>query len=49
MKTIIVTLILVSSFVSANAFASCTQGGRTYADGDKVGPFVCDNGRWIRR
>ena len=41
--------VLVAVLFSANTFAACTQGGKTYSDGARVGPFVCSGGSWIRR
>ena len=49
MKLALYTLTLVMVLLSNNAFADCTHSGRTYGEGDKVGPFICQGGEWVRR
>ena len=49
MKSFSYIALLVTVLFSANTFAVCTQGGKTYSDGAKVGPFVCSGGSWVRR
>ena len=29
------------------AFADCEHQGRTYPEGTRIGPFVCENGQWV--
>lgn len=43
----IFTLSLVLLFGSA--FADCTHGGRTYGEGEQVGPYTCQGGEWVRQ
>ena len=31
------------------AKADCTYNGKQYAEGSRVGPLVCENGRWVKR
>ncbi len=31
------------------AFADCVHEGRTYAEGTRLGPYVCENGQWVPR
>ena len=48
MKLTSYALMLALFLFSANAFAECTKGGRTYQEGEKVGPYTCEGGRWVR-
>ncbi len=49
MKYLMTPLLITIVLFSSTANASCSQGGRTYTDGERVGPFVCESGRWVRR
>ncbi len=49
MKTLVTPFLIAIVLFSSQANASCSQGGRTYTDGERVGPFVCDSGKWVRR
>ncbi len=41
-----ITSILLLGTLSS---ADCTYGGKTYAEGDIRGPYICIDGKWIRR
>lgn len=40
----IVLLLLVST-----SYADCTSGDKVYPEGKKVGPYVCEDGKWVRK
>lgn len=29
------------------AFADCVHEGRSYPEGTRLGPYVCQNGQWV--
>lgn len=39
------SLLLIPTFAAAD----CFYNGRQYAEGERVGPLVCEGGRWVRR
>ncbi len=43
--------ILVLSLILAPtiAAADCVYNGKNYAEGTRVGPLVCESGRWVKR
>ncbi len=49
MKSLTYIILLVISLVSTSSYADCISDGKKYKQGDRVGPFVCENGRWVRR
>jgi hypothetical protein len=42
-------LILGLLLVPTVAAADCQYNGKDYAEGSRVGPLVCEGGRWVRR
>ena len=49
MKSILYVTILALVLLSGKAFADCRQGDRTYGEGEKVGPYTCQDGKWVRK
>lgn len=49
MKSILHIMTLALVLLSANVFADCTQGGRTFGEGEKAGPYTCQGGKWVRK
>ena len=49
MKLLTYIMFFVAVLFSSNSFAECKSGGKTYDEGDRVGPLVCERGRWVRR
>jgi hypothetical protein len=49
MKHISYTLALVFLLLTTNAFADCTHSGSTYGEGERVGPYICQGGQWVRK
>ena len=45
-RIIIVTLLMA---ISGALYADCTSDGQTYPEGKRVGPYVCEGGKWIRK
>ena len=35
--------------VASPALADCVYNGKTVPEGTRVGPLVCENGRWVER
>jgi hypothetical protein len=48
MKSILYILTVMFVILSGSAFADCTHGGRTYGEGEQVGPYTCQGGQWVR-
>jgi len=42
-------LILGLLLVPGAAAADCIYNGKPYAEGSRVGPLVCEGGRWVKR
>lgn len=40
-----VNLLLIPSVAAAN----CSYNGQLYPEGSRVGPLVCENGRWVKK
>jgi hypothetical protein len=40
-----VSLLLIPTFAAAD----CLYNGKKYAEGSRVGPLVCEGGRWVKR
>ncbi len=41
-------LLMLAFFAVSNAVvADCIYNGKTYNEGSKIGPYVCENTRWI--
>jgi hypothetical protein len=39
------SLVLLPAFAAAD----CLYNGQQYAEGSRVGPLVCEGGRWVKR
>jgi hypothetical protein len=48
MKSILYITTLALVLLSSSAIADCTQGGRSFGEGEKVGPYTCQGGKWVR-
>lgn len=47
MRTLAITLLLLLTGMTLDAYAACTYKGRTYPTGSRVGPYVCQpDGTW---
>ena len=44
-KTIASFLMFI--FLTGSVFADCTYNGATYAEGTRIGPYVCSGGQWV--
>jgi hypothetical protein len=42
-------LVLGLLLVPGVAAADCIYNGKQYAEGSRVGPLVCEGGRWVKR
>jgi len=42
-------LVLSLLLVPTVAAADCVYNGKNYAEGSRVGPLVCESGRWVKR
>jgi hypothetical protein len=43
-------VVFVLGLMFANVlFADCQSGGKTYPEGKRVGPYVCESGKWVRK
>jgi hypothetical protein len=42
-------LVLSLFLVPTVAAADCVYNGKRYAEGSRVGPLVCEGGRWAKR
>lgn len=40
----IVLLLIVST-----SYADCKSGDKVYPEGKRVGPYVCEDGKWVRK
>jgi hypothetical protein len=41
-------LVMLVFFAASNVVvADCIYNGRSYSEGSKVGPYECENSRWI--
>ena len=48
MQKLILFIISILCLVTLSS-ADCTYGGKTYAEGDIRGPYICIDEEWIRR
>ena len=44
-----VILVLGLFLMPAVTAADCVYNGKSYAEGSRVGPLVCEGGRWVKR
>lgn len=42
-------LILIFLMSSNIAMANCSYNGKSYPGGTKIGPYVCSDGKWVKR
>lgn len=47
MRVIFIFVILLT--FSRSVFADCSYNGETYPEGTVIGPYVCSDGKWVRR
>jgi hypothetical protein len=40
-----ISLLLIPTFAAAD----CLYNGKQYSEGSRVGPLICEGGRWVRR
>lgn len=41
-------LIIFFLLVPTVAIADCFYNGKRYSEGERVGAFICEKGRWVR-
>ena len=44
-----IVILMVSLIIAAQARADCFFNGKKVPEGTRVGPLVCDNGRWVEK
>jgi hypothetical protein len=49
MKSTLYILTLAFTLFSSNVLADCTHSGRSYGEGQQVGPYTCQGGKWVRQ
>jgi len=43
-------LLLICLLFTGNVvYADCQSAGKTYPEGKVVGPYICKDGKWVRR
>lgn len=45
----IIIAVQLALFLSTQAFADCYRNGKRVEDGTRVGPMVCEDGKWVYR
>lgn len=42
-------ILVIVSMTSPRVYAECSYNGQVYSEGTVIGPYVCKDGKWIRR
>ena len=40
---------LIISICTTIAYADCIYDGVSYPEGTQIGPYICSNGKWVRK
>jgi len=42
-------LLMLLLAIGKVAYADCQSAGKTYPEGKVIGPYICQDGKWVRR